>query len=278
MRPPKPHLQDPRNYIRAIEASKPYLEARSQEPNNRTLAIGKTATRIVENKLAWSEHLDIHTQAIHVIGKLGPFVEANRQLDNLRLRKESGEWVDKAEKNQFLDEVTEYNHVLHGLIDSNPQLTPGQLLDFVAKAQLTISSVEDAKYAVARTREVITGMKQEIAVESALYQIEGVEDIERGSVEEDRRGIDLKCTFYGEPLKIDAKSSQRGVDSAVARARSNGYEPDKLVTWSGINSSEFGESFRPSDEQLERISAKLESDIRNYIHRGSNQRALHSVG
>lgn len=97
-------------------------------------------------------------------------------------------------------------------------------------------------------------MHHEIDTEQALWLLDGVDDIESASIDDELEGTDLLFTYHGQPFRIDVKASAIGEQEAWQE-----WQPgDPLPFWTGIHSSELGNRFRATDQQAQDIADRLE--------------------
>lgn len=103
------------------------------------------------------------------------------------------------------------------------------------------------RYTIDRTKAVVNGMRHEIAAESVLSWLRGVDEINSAGIEDEIEGKDIILNYRGRILALDIKSSK---DSAL-NAMMNRRGRDKSVPiWSGFSNRDFGDNLILTNEQL----------------------------
>ena len=141
---------------------------------------------------------------------LPSFISSQRKLDSER------DSLSRAEKTKALENVIGINHVVRELIESETYDTVNQLTQFAGNYFLAIKQPSEViNYASEKMREVVQGMRHEIAAQSVFNKIPGVEEAtECTSVEDERMGRDLKVVYKGRTFFFDIKSNARRADEA----------------------------------------------------------------
>jgi hypothetical protein len=269
MRNPPETLQNPRDILIGLARTNEFLEARRRGAPLPS-AMAAAAMRCVEVKRqAHHGRLDIEGNALDLISTIPDFIDGRYELDRINEReRRSRVKVPRSVKIPHLEKVIAFDHALRETIDNNPRQDPKALHGFIARAASGVyrSDELDFNYLNQATSECITGMHHEIDTEQALWLIDGVEDIENADTAAELEGIDLSFTYHRKPFSIDVKASAVREQEAWKQ-----WEPgDALPFWTGINSSELGNRFRPTDQQAQAIAARLEGLLQQNLRFDGN--------
>lgn len=264
MRNPPETLPNPRNMLIDLSRTNEFLEAR-RKGDPLPIAMATAAMRGVELKRqSHSGRLDIEGNALHVISAIPDFIVSQYELDRIRAKeKQSRIKVPRTVKIPHLRNVAAFNHAVRETIDNNPGQDPTALRGFILKTAMGVykSDEIDLGYLNQQSSEAITGMHHEIDTEQALWLIDGVDDIESASIDDELEGADLLFTYHDQPFRIDVKASATGKQEAWQE-----WQPgDPLPFWTGINSTELGNRFRPTDQQAQAIAARLEGMLQQNL-------------
>lgn len=250
-------LENPRHYFSQIARTNEFLEGRK---NGLALpeAMASVALKLVDlQREKHSGHLDVHGNARNIIARLPDYIEGQHELDKVRLREDrTGSWAPREQKIPHLTKAIEFNHAIRETIDSNPALSTNDVLRFITRAHMGLSKdMGETRYIQEQVRGVLVGMQHEIAVEQALWSLEGTDNIQEASLADELKGIDIKLDYFGKPVDIDVKAGRMGETKAWEK-----WKPGKpLPFWSGLDADELGTRFRANDSQVEVVKARLTS-------------------
>lgn len=147
-------------------------------------------------------------------------------------------------KQQHLDKMIDFNHLLRRMIDAEQFTKVSQVKKFAKSVLIAKGSVEnDLNRADQYMGWAVNGMRHEIAAESVLNNMKGV-SAEGASLEQEKMGIDLIIEKDGHTVLVDIKSTQRGADE------SNSKHHSTLAVWSGFENRDFGDDILLDEEQL----------------------------
>lgn len=185
------------------------------------------------------------------IAKLGKFVEAEKELENINdSRPFNGNLPSYSyERTKTLkrEYIIPFNHSLKMLINEAPNATMRELTQSLTQVYGVVYSKENAlnpkkpkdpseiakpSDIAHRLEQTINGMRHEIAAETMLSAAGVAYDYDI-SVEEDARGIDIIAYIDGNREPIDIKASI----AAEQRARSKRH--DSRAIWTGLEHADF---------------------------------------
>lgn len=254
----KPTTPNPRNIINGIMRSDEFLGVlqRTDEMNTESgiprmsRAIGRTAGVLVDHyrKAKQTTYLDTPHQILDLIAHIPEVVEAYAVLD------EPSGYYEKQEIKESKLATIRFNHVLRRIIDSSSNLTRRELLALVNQTATTMVPNDQMPSFRTHVAQNVAGMQQEIFTEQALWSIDGVEVYDEVSVDDDKRGVDIRFSYKGSEYALDVKS--KAEDAAEAERNLQPGNP-QIPFWTGIYGSDLGESFRPSAEQEATIRNRL---------------------
>lgn len=210
---PKTKLGDPRQYIQEITRSNTYLEKMkgTRTRSERASLIANCA--IVHLTGEADRFKSMEELSRDLFGTAYYFIDASLQLDENK----AGNKLSYNKRRELKKDTIRFNQTVREIFDSYPRISEEDVIRFVVDSQLLLRGRGWSEYSRARTKEVMTGMVMEIAYEDALWRVPGVVDVAHANMEEELKGTDLIITFEdGNTLQIDIKTSQRGVDEALA--------------------------------------------------------------
>lgn len=182
------------------------------------------------------------SRQLRLVAMMTDFAEAQLTLDEYRGS------MSRTEIVKTLEPIITYNHVLREMIDTEQYSTVSEILRFVGGSLLYLGFEQDViRYTIDRTKAVVNGMRHEIAAESVLSWLRGVDEINSAGIEDEIEGKDIILNYRGRILALDIKSSK---DSAL-NAMMNRRGRDKSVPiWSGFSNRDFGDNLILMNEQL----------------------------
>lgn len=280
MNKPAHHLRPPQSYIRGLEKTNEYLGFMT-EGKERSSALGHTARTLAE-RMSQAESQTVEQKldqsAVHILSLLPKYLESQLALDKIQdYERATNRRVPKTEKRPHKEVAASYNHALRELVDIAPDLAPSEVLNFIYAAALEMEDPDAAKYASQETRSVIFGMQNEIGFEQILWEIEEVEDVIHGDEKQDREGVDLYILYKGVKLKVDTKASalsaQKAKQARQDFMRRHGETEASSVSgypmWTGLKASDFGDTFRISNELARERAPHIKAMLDNLYERQS---------
>ena len=208
--------------------------------------LGEVIYRISKRKTIENKGYDTPESLQFKLAALLPsFISSQRKLDSKR------DSLNKTEKAKALEDVIGINHIVRELIESETYDTVNQLTQFAGNYFRSIGqSAAVINYAGEKMREVVQGMRHEIAAQSVLNNIPGVEDVtECTSAEDERRGRDVRVTYKGISFFFDIKASERGANDANKKKQAYNFD-DSIAIWSGFSWDDFGNKLIPPSDVL----------------------------
>lgn len=237
----KPTLEIPVKLLRTIGQSDEMLR---QQQTDRSRALSRTALYLANDEEKFSR---LQRHQFNVIAALPAYVKAVEYL-------KEDSYFNPSHKLEDKRAAVEYNHALREMIDDNQHLTMTEVTDFIQKTTLQLSDSPSKVASVTEsTRNILSGMRHEIAAENTFWQVQDVDDVRQATDEEDLHGIDLVVTYHGNEYGFDIKASLKAADQAnenehrLAPAMASGFE------W-----EDFGPHMRPTNEATERNIAYYE--------------------
>jgi hypothetical protein len=262
-------LQNPRDYLIGLSRTNEFIEARRQG-DAVPIAMAAAAFRGVESmREAHNGRLDINGNALNLISTLPDFIGGQHELDRIHAKEvRSRTTVPREVKIPYLKKVIPFNHAIRETIDENPQLDATDVHAFIIKTAMGVYKTDeiDFSYLSQQVSNRIIGMHEEIDTEQALWQIDGVDDIENADIDDELEGTDLSFTYQGQPYRIDVKASS----AKEQKAWQHWQQGDPLPFWTGINRHELGNQFRANDQQLEIITGRLQDLLDNNLRSDRN--------
>lgn len=190
-----PRLDVPKT-IREISTSPDYIRARNviekqQVPEKQRIP---TAVRMAATALRGKrpgEHLTLQEHSYNITAQLTTIEDTFIRLDQLNDRK-----ARRTEKLPSIRKVAEFNHAVKDLIDENPRLQYGEVMGFMRTMNQRIHGRHGDRVFHEGIRDVLNGMRQELAAEQILGQIDNLE-YHHPTVEEDVNGGDFFVSLDG---------------------------------------------------------------------------------
>lgn len=250
------NIRPSRQYLEAIARSNDVLVARTEPNTSARRAFGKAALSMFERRSEGSEYLDMDTQAFRLIGLYDEAVETGLRLDsadaNPSLR------MTRAEKLPLIRKTLKFNHAIRELIDTHPELTTGDVLQFFNGLDLYLPESSQSLDRQDYLRGILRGMQHEVVAEQALWSIPEVEDVIQASIEEELQGIDLKVVYRGQVYCLDIKSTSYSETKAL-NTRFSGNK--SVPVWTGLTATDLEGRFRGSESQIKIVAERLLSAI-----------------
>jgi len=257
----KPALRNPTNYFNGLERTDEYLGAIAKT-GDRAKSLGHAAS-VFSERMGKDESPSIEKQqdmyAVQLLAQLPKFLEGNLAID----KDKSHTHLSKAEVDRHMTDIILFNHTLRDMIDMFPGLKVIDITRFIKTAALDMYGRNEAVYAEQSTRQALVGMQNEVGLEQILWQIEGVDDVIKATVSQERHGIDMTVAYRDQKLTLDAKASSKGVDEAYgkwlnnfSRGREGGYP-----IWTRINYEDFEGGFRISDERAKKLAPYIQAEL-----------------
>lgn len=224
------------NIIRDITGSNFYLEE-YQEIRKRgigSVALKPVIDRLVEKERSAHHNYDTdYARQLKLTGSIPGWLDAQTRLD-------TEDYADEEEKDKLLDTVIDVNDLVAEMIDSGQYDSELVLTGFVEEYLLMSGAdSETIEYASGAFKHLISGMRQEVAAESAINEVPGVNSVRRSSRAEEKEGIDLVVDYLDFPLVfLDTKSSKLGAEDANKKARSG---DTNYIIWTGFSNHDFGD-------------------------------------
>lgn len=195
---------------------------------------------------------------LELISVLPEYLRAQHEFD---INRDS---MSRNEKRTALESIIPLNHVPRDIIDNELYTRVSDITRFVSEILLkTGCSREIISYARSSVEGVLNGMRHEIASESVLSSLPGVEIVEMpegtDEVEEEMRGRDILIKYMGQVIALDIKASEQSASSANAESNHRGYN----AVWSGFTNDDFGGMLIPTRKML--VAKKIY--FRNVINR-----------
>ena len=223
-------------------------------------ALALTADKLADSQVESNRGYETNeSRQYRLIGALPNWLRAEHNLSTRRKNMDRQEYVES------MSSVIEFNHILREIIDTETYTRMTEVTGFVSEVLLSARvSGSTIKYATQSLVSVLDGMRHEIASESVLSDLPGVEDI-RGAdtIEEEMRGMDIIFTYEGTQLALDIKSTQRAADEANHKSRGSNY----YAIWSGFTWDDFGDSLLPTKEQLIRKRPHFTNQLGRIVSR-----------
>ncbi len=243
----------PHELTSQIQGSNEYLAVLARDrddlrelpvPDRIATAIGRAAAVMVrkyqvENQ---TEYLDEKHQVLALLSTVSPAAEAMNVVHSPDASKE--------EIGQAKDTLIRFNHGVRLIIDASPSTTRRELLSLIDQLAIQVLPNDDTGDFSRETRRRVTAMQQEIFTEQALWTIPDVEVYEEVSVEDEKKGVDIRFSYKRDMYEMDVKSSEENENVGIG---SSGH----FRFWTGLTGYQLGESFRANDEQLAIIRARL---------------------
>ncbi|RYF28562.1 MAG: hypothetical protein EOO17_04660 [Chloroflexi bacterium] len=163
------------------------------------------------------------------------------------------------------------------MIDHNQKISPNELFGYIETVALTYGYTGKALETITEEAHIaIEGMRHELAFESVLYYIDGI-DILETTPEDDLKGIDYRIQRDdGTIIEIDVKQNIKSRNRSIEKQRkyeaaSGRYDPKtKLILWSGFDHSDFQNKspWRPTQAAVARIAPSI-SELLHAIPRNN---------
>jgi len=187
-----------------------------------------------------------------VTSKLGTFIEAQQELDEIESERksngghltESSFQLSKKLKKEY---VIPFNHELKALINEGPNVKMRDLTTALTSAHTAVFSRYNSLYPNAPKNPrmmqkpsevaynldtIVNGMRHEIAAETMLSAA-NIEYDYNVTVDEDARGIDIIVYLDGKREPVDIKSS------LAAENRTRDKHPDARAVWTELGWEDF---------------------------------------
>lgn len=277
-------LTHPLRLIKGLENTPQYKSQLTS--GNRKRAMGSTARYFAEKMAQKEQRSDqerLDEFAVSLIAALPSFVEGSRQLDAVSVREDMmGKKVSRSEKLPHLEKVVPFNHVLRELIDNFSASTPDNIVDFCTVVGAELGGPKDASYIEQEVRERLVGMQHEIALEQILWNIDGVEDVLQGDIDDDIDGCDAKVIFRGLEIRLDAKAGEQRYKNALAdreyyrqskRLSESDMSEQGYPIFSGVTNSDFNGGFRINQTAIERCTPDVEA-VLSYLYEARVNKSL----
>ncbi len=241
-------IKQPSEILRGITGSAEFLEQRNRRTGGAVLQevlspIEAAAKRMADDIKRENYGYDNdESRQLRLVGVLPSFIKSQRQLD---VRRDD---MSSAEYRNMMEPVDELNHLMREMIDSEQITKRSETVQFVKEILLrNRAPVEIINYAAGRTHDILTGMCNEIASESVIRMIPGVDDVESATDRRDESlGRDLVVYGYRgiDEIPIDIKTSPFGIRKSEQQSiylRPSGA----FVLQSGFSSEDFGDALIP---------------------------------
>ncbi len=258
----KDHLPTASTVISEIARSNEFLERRDKEVGR--VALAGAAWAIAERHI--EENNGYETPATlqqKLIGTLPAWLSAQVTLDQHRHE------MSRQEKHETLEPVVELNHILREMIDREVYTTMSEAMTFAGEALQRMKYQPNViNYASQQLRGILDGMRHEIASESVLIDLPGVDDVRSGDgVDDELKGKDIWVMFDdGHEVGIDIKSTERAAREANADLRHSDY----LAVWSGFDWEDFGDNLVPDRETIAHKRHHIASTVA-YLRRNKKE-------
>lgn len=245
--------------------------------NQRNQALGKAARflsdRMFDTELTPDKELTAHQ--LQLLGTMNPFIHASIELDEMR---DGHRHYDKRRARELKTDLISFNHALKDLIDTQPNVTPGDILHFAQNSQ---NAMGDHKAAVASgplIREALVGMQHESGAEQILWNIEGVSDIESKParkpgesleayrsrcVDEELHGTDLWVNYNNQWISVDIKASEMSAINGQRKVIE--HNGDGIVLWSQLDLEDFNGTFRIPARLAEQKAPAMERELQRAL-------------
>lgn len=243
-----------------FQANRPERGAESNEAYIRQMrvAVGMGAIAAARHLKQERSGFDVKPRVLDMVAKLPDFHDTQQRLESYQ-QKYQEKRSPRAEYQQFKkdkESVIEFNHTIRDVIESsNDRFDFNELLNFMTNMHMSINGPESRHEFYQKTRDVLFGVRNEIATEAALLRYSDY-DIEMGDAEDDATGVDM----YINGVPFDIKNSQGSVNHARDKAREYGRNPD-LIIWSYIDMEDFDGKLTLSDVGMKRAANKMSVDI-----------------
>jgi len=208
---------------------------------------------------------------------LPDFIDARHKLSAIESRRLKGQRVVRSEKEAQLKRVLPYNHILREMADHNPRLTMTDITTFVEGFLLASSSQETAFEAANATRDIIEGMRHELAFEATLYHIDGVGNIRPADIDTDILGTDIEVIYKGEHFGFDVKSNPSAARRCANDNLSYAGKISTIPIWSGFEGRDFGDSLRILDQKAAIERASFVGDVLEAAYQHGCERAINMI-
>lgn len=171
------------------------------------------------------------------------YIKSERQLELNRRR------MSKQEYDDNLENVINMNHVIREIIDEETFDTMSDMLNYAQKYLLQSRLPRDMiKYGEKKLKQVIDGMRHEVAAQSALTKVAGVVEVrESKTVAEEQEGVDLTVEFAdGTTLDLDIKSTPYNAN----KANNDRLSHTHAIIWSGFEWDDFNAQLIPDNNTI----------------------------
>lgn len=233
--PNQPGLKDPRSVIDRIVKSDEFVHNSSlrSQIGRKGFELTLSETAISRAERFTNEHNGYATLDVlqeRLIGLLPTFIDAQVELNRGNLH--------PARAGALLREIMIFNHTIGDIIEMAPNARMSDLMKFIkGAAMFSLADVDRARILDRECRIVIHGFRNEIGAEAVLWLVDGVEDVQKATVEQELRHVDRVVTYRGEELYLDVKSNEADARHANRMMR----DVRTRAIWSGFTAEDFGD-------------------------------------